>query len=207
MIIGTAGFTAALCVHKLEVAGMTPASGPVLVTGASGGVGSVAVMLLAKLGYDIAAVSGKPAAQELLTRLGATQFLTREEASDGADKPLLKERWGGVVDTVGGDILFNGVKSLRYGCSLAACGLVASPQLASASVLPFILRNVNLLGVDSVQLPLAEKREIWQKLASEWTLPDLASLMTPITLETLSEHLGKILAGEMIGRGLVTVRS
>ncbi len=207
MIIGTAGFTAALCVHKLEAAGMTPASGPVLVTGASGGVGSVAVMLLAKLGYDIAAVSGKPAAQELLTRLGATQFLTREEASDGADKPLLKERWGGVVDTVGGDILFNGVKSLRYGCSLAACGLVASPQLASASVLPFILRNVNLLGVDSVQLPLAEKREIWQKLASEWTLPDLASLMTPITLETLSEHLDKILAGEMIGRGLVTVRS
>lgn len=206
MIIGTAGFTAALCVHKLENAGMTPAGGPVLVTGASGGVGSVAVMLLAKLGYEVAAVTGKPEAQELLTKLGATQFLTREEALEGANKPMLKERWGGVVDTVGGDILFNGVKSLRYGCSLAACGLVASPQLSGASVLPFILRNVNLLGVDSVQLPLVEKQAIWQKLASVWALPELEALMTLITLETLSDHLDKILAGAMIGRGLVTLK-
>jgi len=206
MIIGTAGFTAALCVHKLEAVGMTPDSGPVLVTGASGGVGSVAVMLLAKLGYEIAVVSGKPNAQELLQRLGATQFLTRAEASEGADKPLLKERWGGVVDTVGGDILVNGLKSLRYGCSLAACGLVASPQLPGASVLPFILRNVNLLGVDSVQLPLSEKRAIWQKLSNAWALPELGSLVTPITLDTLSDHLDKILAGDMVGRGLVTIK-
>ncbi len=206
MILGTAGFTAALCVHKLEQAGMTPASGPVLVTGASGGVGSVAVMLLAKLGYEVAAVTGKPEAQDLLRRIGATEFLTREEATQGTDRPMLKERWGGVVDTVGGDILFNGLKSLRYGCSLAACGLVASPLLPGASVLPFILRNVNLLGVDSVQLPLDDKRLIWEKLAGAWVLPELEALATPITLDTLSEHLDKILAGQMVGRGLVVIK-
>lgn len=206
MILGTAGFTAALCVHKLEQAGMTPSSGPVLVTGASGGVGSVAVMLLARLGYEVAAVTGKPDAQELLTRLGATEFLSREEAAEGASKPLLKERWGGVVDTVGGDILFNALKSLRYGCSLAACGLVASPSLPGASVLPFILRNVNLLGVDSVQLPIDDKQAIWQKLAGRWALPELETLVTPITLASVSEHLDKILAGEMVGRGLLTLK-
>ena len=136
MRIGTAGFTAAECVQKLERAGMSPNSGPVLVTGATGGVGSVAVKLLATLGYEVAAVTGKPEQHEFLRELGASELLTREQASEGADKPLLAERWGGVVDTVGGDILFNGVKSLRYGCSVAACGLVAAPQFA-ASVLWF----------------------------------------------------------------------
>lgn len=204
MIIGTAGFTAALCVHKLEAMGMTPAAGPVLVTGASGGVGSVAVLLLSKLGYEVCAVTGKPSAQALLSRLGASRFLTREEAAENADKPMLAEIWGGVVDTVGGDILVNGLKSLKYGGSLAACGLVASPQI-SATVLPFILRHVNLLGIDSVQLPLEQKAEIWQKLAGAWRLDDLEQLVVPITLETLSEHIDKILAGDMVGRGLVEV--
>ncbi|NCF34316.1 MAG: acryloyl-CoA reductase, partial [Proteobacteria bacterium] len=174
MRIGTAGFTAAECVQKLEQAGMTPTSGPVLVTGATGGVGSVAVKLLATLGYEVAAVTGKPQQHDFLRGLGATEFLTREEAAVGADKPMLAERWGGVVDTVGGDILFNGVKSLRYGCSLAACGLVAAPQF-SASVLPFILRHVNLLGVDSVQLPIAEKTALWSRLATTWKM-DLTDL-------------------------------
>ncbi len=203
MILGTAGFTAALCVHKLEAAGMTPDGGPVLVSGASGGVGSVAVLLLAKLGYEIAAVTGKPAAKTLLGKLGVSEFLSREEAADGADKPLLAERWGGVVDTVGGDILVNGLKSLRYGASLAACGLVASPHLNGASVLPFILRNVNLLGVDSVQLPITDKVEIWGKLASDWRLDGLEQLVTEISLDGLSEQLDRILAGQMVGRGLV----
>ena len=126
MLIGTAGFTAAECVHKLEQAGMTPDSGPILVTGATGGLGSVAVKLLATLGYEVAAVTGKPEQHDWLRSLGASELLTREAAAEGAEKPLLAERWGGVVDTVGGDILFNGVKSLRYGCSLAACGLVLS---------------------------------------------------------------------------------
>ena len=201
MLIGTAGFTAAECVQKLEQTGMTPDSGPVLVTGATGGVGSVAVKLLATLGYEVTAVTGKPEQHDWLRSLGASEFLTREEAAEGAEKPLLAERWGGVVDTVGGDILFNGVKSLRYGCSLAACGLVAAPQFG-ASVLPFILRHVNLLGIDSVQLPLVEKTQIWARLATDWKL-DLSELEEVLGLHDLSDAIDRILAGQMVGRGLV----
>lgn len=201
MLIGTAGFTAAECVQKLEQAGMTPDSGPILVTGATGGVGSVAVKLLATLGYEVAAVTGKPEQHDWLRSLGASELLTREAAAEGAEKPLLAERWGGVVDTVGGDILFNGVKSLRYGCSLAACGLVAAPQFG-ASVLPFILRHVNLLGIDSVQLPLPEKTQIWSRLATDWKL-DLSALEETLSLHDLSAAIERILAGQMVGRGLV----
>ena len=201
MLIGTAGFTAAECVQKLEQAGMTPDSGPILVTGATGGVGSVAVKLLAMRGYEVAAVTGKPEQHDWLRSLGASEFLTREAAAEGAEKPLLAERWGGVVDTVGGDILFNGVKSLRYGCSLAACGLVAAPQFG-ASVLPFILRHVNLLGIDSVQLPLPQKTQIWSRLATDWKL-DLSELEETLSLHDLSAAIDRILAGQMVGRGLV----
>lgn len=201
MIIGTAGFTAAECVQKLEQAGMTPDSGPVLVTGATGGVGSVAVKLLAQLGYEVTAVTGKADKADWLKSLGAAAVISREEAAAGADKPLLAETWGGVVDTVGGDILFNGVKSLRYGCSLAACGLVAAPTFG-ASVLPFILRHVNLLGIDSVQLPVEQKAEIWKRLATDW-LMDLSELEEVLTLDTLSDGIDRILAGEMVGRGVV----
>ena len=201
MLIGTAGFTAAECVQKLVQAGMTPDSGPILVTGATGGVGSVAVKLLATLGYEVAAVTGKPEQHDWLRSLGASELLTREAAAEGAEKPLLAERWGGVVDTVGGDILFNGVKSLRYGCSLAACGLVAAPQFG-ASVLPFILRHVNLLGIDSVQLPLPQKTQIWSRLATDWKL-DLSELEETLSLHDLSAAIDRILAGQMVGRGLV----
>lgn len=201
MIIGTAGFTAAECVQKLEQAGMTPASGPVLVTGATGGVGSVAVKLLAQLGYEVTAVSGKAEKTDWLKALGASDVISRETALVGAEKPLLAETWGGVVDTVGGDILFNGVKSLRYGCSLAACGLVAAPTFG-ASVLPFILRHVNLLGIDSVQLPIDQKAAIWQRLATDW-LMDLSDLEEQLTLDTVSAAIDRILAGQMVGRGVV----
>jgi acrylyl-CoA reductase (NADPH) len=202
MVLGTAGFTAALCVHKLEAAGMTPDSGPVLVTGATGGVGSVAVMLLAKLGYEVTAVTGKAEQHDFLRQLGASTIIGRDEARAGADRPMLKETWGGAVDTVGGEILFNAVKGLKYGCSLAACGLVDSPAIP-ASVLPFILRNVNLLGVDSVQLPLAQKQRIWQKLATEWQLPELDALKRTLTLDSLSDAIDEILQGRMVGRGLL----
>ena len=203
MILGTAGFTAALCVHKLEAAGMTPDGGPVLVTGATGGVGSVAVMLLAKLGYSVTAVTGKESQHDFLRKIGASDIISREDARAGADRPLGKETWGGVVDTVGGEILFNGVKSLKYGCSLAACGLVDSPAIP-ATVLPFILRHVNLLGVDSVELPLDQKKIIWEKLAGPWQLPELEALKAPLTLETISDAIDRILAGEMVGRGVLT---
>jgi alcohol dehydrogenase len=206
MILGTAGFTAALAVDKLEASGMRPSSGPVLVTGATGGVGSVAVMLLASIGYEVAAVTGKSTQHEFLRSLGAKEILGRDALSDPANRPLLKERWGGAVDTVGGDMLFNAVKSLRYGCSLAACGLVASPQIP-ATVLPFILRHVNLLGIDSVQLPLAEKARIWNKLAGPWQLTQLASLKVDFTLMTISSGIDRILAGEMVGRGVLDLRA
>ena len=202
MILGTAGFTAALCVDKLQTAGMTPAGGPVLVTGATGGVGSVAVKLLAKLGYEVHAGTGKADRHGYLTGLGASSVVSRAELESGSDRLLLRETWGGVVDTVGGQILVNAVKSLRYGASLAACGLVASPEIP-ASVFPFILRHVNLLGVDSVELPLPDKTAIWNKLAGPWRLDGLEQLVEPLALDTLSDAIDRILAGEMVGRGLV----
>ena len=203
MRLGTAGFTAALAVHKLEAHGMVPGQGLVLVTGATGGVGSVAVKLLAQLGYEVAAVSGKAERHGWLRELGATEALTREQAREGADKPLLRETYAGAIDTVGGEMLFNAVKSLKYGCSMAACGLVDSPAIP-ATVLPFLLRHVNLLGIDSVQLPLEQKREIWEKLAGPWKM-NLAALEEALTLDALPEAIDRILAGRMVGRGLVAL--
>lgn len=201
MILGTAGFTAAECIDKLEANGMTPEAGPVLVTGATGGVGSVAVKLLSHLGYEIAAVTGKPDQHEFLKGLGVGEILSREDALEGGNRPLLGERWGGVVDTVGGEMLFTAVKSLRYGCSLAACGLVGGADVP-ASVLPFLLRHVNILGIDSVQLPLNDKRRIWGRLANEWRI-DLSDLEEKLTLDQVSDALDRILAGQMVGRGVL----
>ena len=207
MILGTAGFTAALCIDKLEsIGGLAVDDGPVLVTGATGGVGSVAVSLLAKLGYEVHAVTGKLAQHDFLRRLGANEISSREDATANAGRPLGREKWGGVVDTVGGEILVDGLKSLRYGKSLAACGLVASADIP-ATVLPFILRHVNLLGIDSVELPLPKKAAIWQKLAGPWQLDDLEDLVEALTLDTLSAAIDRILAGEMVGRGLVDLRA
>ena len=206
MILGTAGFTAALCIDKLEAAGMAPDGGPVLVTGATGGVGSVAVKLLAKLGYEVHAGTGKADRRDYLLGLGAAAVVAREELAAGADRPLGRETWGGVVDTAGGQILVNAVKSLRYGASLAACGLVASPEIP-ATVFPFILRHVNLLGVDSVELPLADKARMWGKLGGRWKLDGLEELVEPLTLESLSDAIDRILAGRMVGRGLVDLNS
>ena len=203
MILGTAGFTAALSIHKLERAGMSPEGGPILVSGATGGVGSVAIKLLDQLGYEPHAVTGKEDQHEFLKSIGARQILSREDLEAGSDRPLLKEQWGGVVDTVGGGMLFNAIKGLRYGQSAAACGLVNSPNIP-ASVLPFILRHVNLLGIDSVELPLTEKIEIWDKLAGEWKLTGLTELKkSTLSLNTLSEAIETILDGEMVGRGVV----
>ena len=207
MTLGTAGFTAALCVDKLQtIGGLVPGDGPVLVTGATGGVGSVSVCLLAKLGYEVHAVTGKADRHEFLKHLGAAEVLSREDALANAERPLGRETWGGAVDTVGGDILVNAVKSLRYGKSVAACGLVASPNIP-ATVLPFILRHVNLLGIDSVELPLDQKAALWDKLAAPWRLNDLQDLTTVLTLDTLSDAIDNILAGATIGRGLVDLNA
>ncbi|WJN57787.1 YhdH/YhfP family quinone oxidoreductase [Pseudomonas sp. SO81] len=204
MLLGTAGLTAALCVDKLEQAGLTPAAGPVLVTGATGGVGSIAVALLARLGYNVAASTGKAGQGEFLRQLGAQQIVPREELQDGSEKMMLKERWAGAVDTVGGDILFNVVKSLRYGASAACCGLTAGMGF-KGSVAPFILRGVNLLGVDSVELPLVVKASMWDKLSLQWKLGNLESLAEEVSLEQLPKAIEQILAGQMVGRVLVNL--
>ncbi|HYQ39961.1 MAG TPA: YhdH/YhfP family quinone oxidoreductase [Pseudomonas sp.] len=205
MLLGTAGLTAGLCLDKLIAAGLDPQAGPVLVTGASGGVGSVAMMLLARLGYTVAASTRKLEQAEFLLQLGASQVIDRAVLREGVDKPLLKMQWAGAVDTVGGDILFNVVKSLQYGASVASCGMTAGTAMASASVLPFILRGVNLLGVDSVELPLATKAAMWQKLAGPWKLDSLEQMAHEIGLEELPEAINRILAGRMVGRAVVRI--
>jgi alcohol dehydrogenase len=205
MILGTAGLTAALCVQKLEHMGIDRESGPVLVTGASGGVGTLAVALLSHLGYTVAASTGKQGQVAFLHGLGASQILDRATVEDGVGKPLLNEQWAGAIDTVGGDILFNVVKSMNHGASVACCGLTAGTHF-EASVLPFILRGVNLLGVDSVELPLMVKASMWDKLSLQWKLHNLEALVNEITLDELSHAIGKMLAGRQVGRVLVNLQ-
>ncbi|MBZ2187976.1 YhdH/YhfP family quinone oxidoreductase [Alcanivorax sp. JB21] len=203
MLFGTAGLTAGLCVEALLDNGVTPEDGEVLVTGATGGVGSLAVALLAHLGFRVVAGSGKAEAADWLTALGAISRVSREEMLAGAERPMLKPRWAGVVDTVGGEPLANAIKSTVYGGSVACCGLAASTALP-LTVLPFILRNVSLLGVDSVEPPLAVKAAIWQRLATDWRLPVLEQILAAeVTLADLPPWFDTILAGGMRGRILV----
>lgn len=203
MVLGTAGLTAALCVDKLEQSGLTPDAGLVLVTGATGGVGSVAVALLTSLGYRVAASTGKAQQVDYLKSLGAVQVVPREELQAGTDKPMLKEQWAGAVDCVGGDILFNVVKSLRYGASVACCGLTAGVAF-KGSVLPFILRGVNLLGVDSVELPLVVKASMWDRLSLQWKV-NLDALVSEVSLEQLPAAIAQVLAGKQVGRVLINL--
>lgn len=205
MILGTAGFTAALCLEKLFLNGLEDRQGEVLVTGATGGVGIVAVALLSMLGYRVVASTGKKESHDRLRALGASDIIDRSELSEVNSKPMVAERWIGAVDVVGGDTLFNVIKSLRYGASVAACGLVQSPMF-SASVFPFILRGVNLLGVDSVQLPLAHKKSVWHKLATEWKLDNLDKLSTEIGLGELHDCLQQVLAGRAQGRWVLNLK-
>lgn len=204
MVLGTAGFTAALCVGKLERMGAKPADGPVLVTGATGGVGSVAVALLAKLGYEVVASSGKADKHEYLKSLGASSVIGREVLGEENKRPLLGMDYAHGVDTVGGDTLANLLKCIRYGGSVSACGLVGSPNFPG-SVLPFILRSVNLLGIDSVELPLSEKEATWARLASDWKLDNLDAMTTEIGLEDLPATLDAIFEGKVFGRTLVVL--
>lgn len=201
MILGTAGFTAGLCVHKLLRAGLQPGDGDILITGATGGVGSVAVKLLSQLGYRVVAATGKTEQAAFLQQLGAAEVVDRSVLAEGAGKPMLKSRWAGAVDTVGGEILFNVIKSLNYGGSVACCGLTAGTDFAG-NVFPFILRGVNLLGVDSVELPLVAKASMWDMLSLQWKM-DLEALVEEISLEQVPQAMAQILAGQQKGRVLV----
>lgn len=202
MIFGTAGFTAALSVLRLEAHGLKPGDGEVLVTGATGGVGSIAVAILAKIGHRVVASTGKADAQEFLDELGAAEIVSREAVNDDSGRPLLKGRWAGVVDTVGGNPLATALKSTRYGGAVTACGLVASPKLET-TVMPFILRGISLLGVDSVQCGMRRRVQTWARLADEWKPAALEKLTTEHNLEDLDGLIGRILKGQIRGRVII----
>jgi acrylyl-CoA reductase (NADPH) len=203
MSIGTAGYTAARCVIALEAAGLTPDAGAVLVTGASGGVGSTAVDILAARGYEVVASTGK--GEDFLLGLGAAEVISREDAAGDASRPLEKARWAGAVDCVGGEVLAGAIRGLRYGGAVAACGNTGGMKLPT-TVLPFILRGVSLLGVDSVQTPIKERTETWKRLASDLRPPHLDDAIAHETdLYGLEDVLTKILRGEITGRTIVSL--
>jgi len=204
MIHGTAGFTAAMSLAALERRAVDPAGGPVLVTGASGGVGSIAVALLAKAGFEVEAATGKPSAHELLRRLGAAKILGREDVADTSARPLLAARWTAVVDNVGGNILASAIRATRPGGCVTACGLTAGAELP-LTVYPFILRGVELVGIDSAGTSLATREALWAKLAGPWKLADLESLATTVPLSEVQRSVQEILEGRITGRVVVKI--
>ncbi|EIJ35001.1 MDR family oxidoreductase [Thiothrix nivea] len=201
MIIGTAGFTAMLCVMTLEDAGVKPDSGKVLVTGAAGGVGSIAVQLLAGRGYHVTAVTGRPDSHDFLRKLGAEDFISREEMAQPA-RPLESQRWAGAVDVVGGDILARVLAEMDYNGAVAACGLANSFKL-NTTVMPFILRNVSLRGADSVSCPQERRTRAWELLAAELPESAYTDIGQAIALEDIPQAAGDILAGKVQGRTLI----
>lgn len=203
MSIGTAGYTAMLCVMALERHGVTPDSGEVLVTGASGGVGSIAVAVLAKLGYTVVAVTGRPEEEEYLTGLGASRILPRSDF-EGPGRPLAKEQWAGAVDVAGGHVLANVCASTKYRGTVAACGLAAGMDLP-ATVAPFILRGVTLAGIDSVMCPQEDRREAWRRLAQDLDPAVLEPMTEAISLDECASTAEKLLAGRVRGRVIVPI--
>ncbi|MEE4659398.1 MAG: YhdH/YhfP family quinone oxidoreductase [Halieaceae bacterium] len=205
MIIGTAGLTAALCLLKLEMMELKP-GGRVVVSGASGGVGSFAVALLAKLGYQAVASTGSPYAADWLKARGAAEIIDRSVLAKADPRPMAAGQWDGAIDTVGGDTLGNIIKELNYGASVAVVGLVGGTGIP-VTVFPFILRDVNLLGVDSVEISHARRVETWGKLATNWKLDDLEGLASEIGLEDVPGYLEGLLKGTVRGRTLVNLNA
>jgi putative YhdH/YhfP family quinone oxidoreductase len=202
MAYGTAGLTAGFAILKLQEHGLAPEAGQVLVSGATGGVGSFALAMLATIGYQVVAVTGKSEEHEFLASLGAQEIMSREEAVDTSAKPLLKARWAGVVDTVGGDILATAIKSTKqHGC-VTCCGNVASADL-HITVYPFILRGISLVGIDSQNFPMDLRRRTWEKIAGEWKLASLRQQTSVRSLEELDSEIDRILAGKQKGRVIV----
>lgn len=207
MALGTAGFTAAMCVFAMEHNGTSPEKGPVLVTGATGGVGSVAVALLAQKGYQVAASTGKADQHEFLQQLGATQILSREEVTltDAKPRPMLRSTWAGAVDTVGGATTGYLIRTTMYGGNIALCGLVGGHDFAG-TVIPFLLRGTNLLGIDSVMCPMEYRKRIWQHLATDLKPRHLEHIARVITFADLPTAIADILQGKIKGRLLVAPR-
>lgn len=203
MIFGTAGFTAAMSVHALTI-DVKPEDGEVLVTGASGGVGCLAVSILAKLGYKVVGVTGKPEGKRFLKRLGASKVVGREDVLDTSGKPLLRTSWAGVIDTVGGETLATAVKTTKPFGVVTCCGNVSSPELA-LTVYPFILRGIKLVGIDSQNCPMKHRQEIWDLLGESWKVSTLLDLCEEIGLEGLDHHISLILKGKQKGRVVVNL--
>ncbi|PLS20882.1 MULTISPECIES: acryloyl-CoA reductase [Neptunicoccus] len=206
MAVGTAGFTAMLSVMALEDHGLKPGNGPVLVTGAAGGVGSVATAILANLGYEVAAVTGRPETEDYLKSLGATQIVPRGELNETTKRPLEGETWSGCVDAVGGEMLARVLGQMKYGASVAAVGLAGGAKLP-ATVIPFLLRGVNLLGIDSVMQPYDNRLRAWERVAKDLPMDKLEAMIQPATLSDLPQLGADILKGQVKGRVLVDVNA
>ena len=206
MAVGTAGLTAMLAIMALEDHGLKPGQGPVLVTGAAGGVGSVAVATLAHLGHEVAAVTGRPDQADYLTSLGATQIVAREDFAEVTKKPLESELWSGCVDAVAGVMLGRVLKQMKYGASVAAIGLAGGAAIEGALITPFILRGVNLLGIDSVMQPYANRLRAWQRIAKDLPMDRLEAMIEPAVLSDLPRLGAAILKGQVRGRVVVDVR-
>jgi len=204
MIYGTAGFTAAQSVRALLRNGIVPESGEVLVTGASGGVGSIAVALLAKLGYSVVAVSGKPEKSSWLEQLGAARIIDRESVIEESSRPLLSARWAAAVDTVGGNTLATILRSTKPGGCVTCCGMVGGAELP-LTVFPFILRGITLVGIDSALSPHEDRREIWNLLADQWKLDDLDQMAEEIEIGKIDKSVEQMLSGQHSGRDVVVL--
>ena len=206
MAVGTAGFTSMLAVMALEDHGLKAGQGPVLVTGAAGGVGSVAVALLAALGHEVAGVTGRPETADYLTSLGASRIVAREEINEAVKRPLEAETWAGCVDAVGGAMLARVLGQMKYGASVAAVGLAGGAGLP-ATVIPFLLRGVNLLGIDSVMQPYDNRVRAWQRIAKDLPMEKLEAMVQPATLSDLPKLGADILKGQVKGRVVVDVNA
>jgi len=205
MAIGTAGFTSMLAIMALEDHGLKIGDGPVLVTGAAGGVGSVATAILANLGHEVAAVTGRPEQEGYLRELGATQIIARGDIDSPSGKPLEREQWAGCVDAVGGSMLANVLTQMKYGGSVAAVGLAGGAKLEGATVVPFLLRGVNLLGIDSVMQPFENRERAWQRLVRDLPMHKLEAMVESATLSDLPALGKSILKGQVKGRVVVDV--
>ena len=207
MAVGTAGFTAMLAVMALEDHGLKAGDGPVLVTGAAGGVGSVATAILANLGHEVAAVTGRAEQADYLKSLGATQIVARDELTEVTRKPLEAEQWAGCIDAVAGAMLGRVLKQMKYGTSVAAIGLAGGAAIEGALITPFILRGVNLLGIDSVMQPYDNRVRAWQRIASDLPMDKLEEMVLPATLSDLPQLGQDILKGQVKGRVVVDVNA
>ncbi len=202
MVLGTGAFTAGLSLFKMEQMGQTPGMGPVLVTGSTGGVGSMAVALLAQAGYEVLAATGKESEHDFLRNLGASKMLSREDVDDKSGRPLLRYQWAGAIDTIGGNTLATCIKACNRNGNIAVCGLVVSPEL-NTTVYPFILNGVNVLGIETAETPRSIRLQLWEKLANEWKPKQIDDIKKVISLAELNEHLEKMIAGKSKGRVLV----